>query len=76
MVDPDRHSALRRVVYRASLPAIPCGIALWLLGMDLDSYVGAVGGLLLLIAGAFAWQDDQNPAHPLQEAGEDGPAAP
>jgi len=64
------------MVYRASLPAIPCGIALWLLGMDSDSYAAAVGGLLVLLAGAFVWQDDQDPAHPLQETEEDEQPAP
>ena len=57
-------SRIVRALYQAALPAIPCGLALWLLGMGADSYGAALGGLLLLIGGAFLWQDDTNPAHP------------
>jgi len=43
---------------------MPSGIALWLLGMNADHYGTALVGLLLLIGGAFLWQDDTNVAHP------------
>ena len=43
---------------------MPSGFALWLVGMSTNSYGGTLAGLLLLIAGAFLWQDDRNEAHP------------
>ncbi len=57
-------SPLRRSLYQAALPAMPSGIALWLIGMNADHYGTALVGLLLLIGGAFLWQDDTNVAHP------------
>lgn len=57
-------SALRKLLYQAALPAMPCGFACWLLGMAAESYLAAALGLSLLIGGAFLWQDDQSPAHP------------
>lgn len=53
-----------RILYRAALPAMPLGLALWLVGMSQASYAVSVSGLLVLIAGGFVWQDDQHPAHP------------
>ena len=52
------------VLYQAALPAMPLGFVLWLVGMARDSYVLGVAGLLIGIAAAFIWQDDQHPAHP------------
>jgi hypothetical protein len=51
-------------LYQAALPAMPLGFVLWLMGMARDSYGLAVAGLLLGIAAAFIWHDDQHPAHP------------
>jgi len=52
------------VLYQVALPAIPLGFVLWLVGMARDSYVLGVAGLLIGIAAAFIWQDDQHPDHP------------
>ena len=63
--DPDEPSGRAALVlYQASLPAMPLGFVLWLVGMARDSYVLGVAGLLLGIVAAFIWQDDQHPAHP------------
>ena len=38
-----------------ALPAMPIGFAVWFLGSSADSFGLGVSGILLLIAGAFAW---------------------
>jgi hypothetical protein len=47
------HDAARR----AALPAMPLGVALWMLGSAEGSYVLAAGGLLAVILGAFFWTE-------------------
>ena len=38
-----------------ALPLMPTGFALWLIGAGLDSFGLVIGGLLLLIGSAVAW---------------------
>ncbi len=56
--------ALRRFAFASSLAWIPLGLAGALLGLHLDVYALAAGGLALAGVGAVLWQNDQDPDHP------------
>ncbi len=55
---------LRRIAFASSLAWIPLGLAGVMLGLHLDVYALAAGGLTLAGLGAVLWQNDQDPDHP------------
>jgi hypothetical protein len=53
-----------RWLYSLSLGGMPLGLAASLLGLYMDVYTLAAGGLAVAGLSVFLWTDDQSPHHP------------